>query len=198
MKNKKETICLACSIFKNELALLKEKGEFGLNVLFQSSMLHMKPELLDERLRLAMTNLLDENKNVVLLYGDCCPHMNMIENEKATIRTKGINCIEILLGKETYRKLRKEGAFFFMPEWILRWEEVFKFELQLEDNIAKEFMQEFHTKIIYLNTGQIKIPYSQLKEIEKYTGLKVELMDADTSRLKDVLQRAIKQLNARE
>ena len=173
MKPKNETVCLACSIFKNEVVILKQNGEFDLKVLYQPSMLHMKPDVLDQRLAKEKIKFGAEKKNIVLLFGDCCPYMDKIENEGRVIRTEGINCIEILLGKKPYRTLRKEGAFFLMPEWTCRWEEVFKHELQLDGDIAREFMKDFHSKIIYLDTGNIDIPYKHLEEIENYSGLKV-------------------------
>lgn len=192
MKAKKENVCLACSIFKYELEQLKKEGNIDLPVSYLTSMLHMKPGELEKKLYEENKKLSAENKNVILLYGDCCPFMNKFEEKPNVKRTEGINCIEILLGKERYRKLRKDGAFFLMPEWTLRWEEVFKFELKLDGDIAKEFMREFHSKIIYLDTEQIEIPYKQIKEIKEYTGLNVEFIKADIKELNSSIQTAIK------
>jgi len=187
-------IVLACSIFKHELELLTNDEDLNFSTQYMSSMLHMDPEQLDNKILENKNNLLSNNKNIVLLYGDCCPNMNTYGKEPGISRTIGINCIEIFLGKEHYRKLRKEGAFFLMPEWTLRWKEVFKYELKLEGEVAREFMNEFHTKIIYLDTEQIEIPSDILNEIKKYTGLPVEILKANTLELKKSLDIALREL----
>lgn len=193
---KNKIVCVSCSIFKKELITMKKNAGWDMDCVFHSSMLHMHPDLLDGKLQKDMAKFLKRDKKILFLYGDCSPYISNIENTKGIIRTKGINCIEILLGTEIYRQLRKEGAFFLMPEWTLRWKEVFQFEMKLENSIAKEFMQEFHTRIVYIDTGNIKIPSKQLIEIEEYTGLKVEIMKNDTNKLKNSLTNALKDLDA--
>jgi len=195
MQTKKENVCVACSIFKKELEQLKKEKNIDISISYLSSMLHMKPNELEKRLKEKNKKIANDSNNVVLLYGDCSPFMNKFEEEPNISRTEGVNCIEILLGKKRFRKLRKEGAFFLLPEWTLRWEEIFKYELKLDGEIAREFMQEFHTKIIYLDTRQIKIPVEQIKKIEKYTGLNVEFMKVDLKELNISLQKAIKKFN---
>ncbi len=191
MTKKKETICFACSIFKNELEQLKTKKGMNLTTKYLSSMLHMKPEILDQQIKSEISKNKSNDKNVVLVFGDCSPNMEHISNEKGVTKLNGINCIEILLGKDIYRKLRKEGVFFLMPEWTMRWKEVFQQELGLRKDIARELMGEMHTRIIYIDTGQVDIPFDKIEEIEDYTGLKTEIMTVDFSQLHSSLSEAI-------
>jgi hypothetical protein len=55
-------------------------------------------------------------------------------------------------------------------------------------------MQEFHTKIVYIDTGHQKIPEKQLSEIQEYSGLPVEIMKVDDSQLEKALARSIENL----
>ena len=135
-------ICFACSIFKSEVEEILKRGDFDMKCKYFSSMLHMAPDVLDTKIESALKNHMKENKKIVLLYGDCCPNMTNFQKNINVSRTQGINCIEILLGETEYKKLRKEGTFFLMPEWARRWKEVFYYELKLEGKIATEFMQE--------------------------------------------------------
>ena len=194
MDQDKKILCIACSIFKHELEEIKNDFGSNLEISYLSSMLHMDPELLDSKLNKALRHLPKDEENIIIVYGDCSPYMSNFNNKINLSRTNGINCIEIFLGKEKFQQLRKEGAFFLMPEWTLRWKEVFKFELQLEGDIATEFMQDFHSKIIYLDTGVIKIPNEHLKEIEEYTGLPVEIHKANNIELKKSVEEAINNL----
>jgi len=52
-----------------------------------------------------------ENK-ILLLYGDCSPSMRDFGSNEHITRGEGINCCEILMGREKYRELRKERVFF--------------------------------------------------------------------------------------
>src|SRR6056297_2297664 len=180
-------LCFACSIFKSELEALLKRGTFDIECTYFSSMLHMVPDVLDKKIESVLTEPGMDKRKILLLYGDCCPNMTIYEKQVNVFRTKGINCIEILLGKKMYKKLIKEGAFFLMPEWARRWKEVFQHELKLEGKIAAEFMQEFHSKVIYLDTGHLKIPKKQLTEIQQYSGLPVEIIKIDDSHLENTL-----------
>lgn len=194
MAVEKKIVCVACSIFKKELASLQNDIMQEVECVYHSSMLHMHPELLDVQLQKDHEKWTSENARMLILYGDCSPSMHSIEQSAGVERTKGINCIELLLGEKLYRELRREGAFFMMPEWTYRWKEVFKHELGLEGELAREFMMDFHSRIIYLDTGQLEIPQHHIEEIENYTGLKVEIIKTNLTELAKNVEAALKAL----
>lgn len=168
--------CLACSIFRNIIEECISKDAPSVKFEFLTSMLHMYPEILNKKLdeKLKLYDL--PNERIILMYGDCHAYMHEMESREGVHRIKGINCIEILLEESQYKKLRKEGAFFLMPEWTLRWKEVFQNELGLGESLGKDFFREFHSKLVYLDTGQIAIPEIKLKEVSEYTGLPCEIV----------------------
>ncbi len=184
--------CIACSIFRKEIEALHASGQLDLPVEFLNSMLHLVPAKLEGRLKNALETSREQhpNEDVVLAYGDCCGHMEAFEAEPGTARTEGINCCEIVLGRETYRKLRKEGAFFLMPEWALAWKQVFVSQLGLLGPCAKTFMQEMHTRMIYLDTGLIPVPHESLREASDFLGLPVEIRPVSLEPLLASLKRA--------
>jgi hypothetical protein len=116
--------------------------------------------------------------------------MDTFESGSGTARTQGINCCEIILGSETYKRLRKEGAFFLMPEWALSWKRVFMDQLGLLGPCAKNFMQEMHTRMIYLDTGLIGVPHEVLAEASEFLGLPVEILPVSLDPLLASLKRA--------
>ena len=188
--------CIACSIFKKEIEALQASGELDLPVEYLNSMLHMVPAKLESRLQEALDSVrvLDPDREVVMAYGDCCGHMDTFEAEAGTSRTEGINCCEIILGRDTYRKLRREGAFFLMPEWALSWKQVFIGQLGLRGPCARTFMQEMHTRLIYLDTGSLPVPHADLAEASEFLGLPLEILpvslDPLLANLKQALQSA--------
>jgi hypothetical protein len=135
---------------------------------------------------------------VIIAYGDCCGHMESFEATPGTARTEGINCCEIILGTETYRRLRKEGAFFLMPEWALTWRKVFVSQLGLLGPCAKTFMQEMHTRLIYLDTGLIPVPHQTLQEASEFMGLPVEVLPVSLEHLRDSLRQAAQKVSHHE
>ena len=184
MKSKKTAkIGIACSIFRKEIESLQKQKLINIPFRYIGSMLHMKPEVLDNRLKEATEKERQNRDDIVLVYGDCCPHMHELETDEHIVRVCGLNCCEILLGSGRYRRLRSEGAFFLMPEWTLRWREVFQHHLGLEGDNARPFMKEMHTKLIYLDTGLFPVPESHLDEISGYTGLPVEIMQVSLDQL---------------
>ena len=184
--------CLACSIFKDIMEPLLSKGELNFEVEYISSMLHMHPSKLDELLENKLAENQERKNNILVLFGDCHPYMQDQMKRYHAHRVAGINCAEILLGRKTYRALRKEGVFFLLPEWTMHWKEVFEQELGLNNTVTKELMQEMHSRLVYLDLGTKRVPRSILNEISEYTGLSVEVMKVDIHLFKTHLESALK------
>ncbi|MFA7290465.1 MAG: DUF1638 domain-containing protein, partial [Melioribacteraceae bacterium] len=177
-------------IFKDILEEIVKKEKLNIDLTFVSSMLHMYPEKLEKSLNIKLAHVKQDEK-ALLIFGDCHPHMNEMEVDNKIVRMPGINCIEILLNKNDYRRLRKEGAFFLLPEWTHRWREVFIDELGLSEEVAKGFFKDCHTKLIYLDTKVNEIPFNVIDDISKFTGLPYEIMEIDfaviSNRIKDII-----------
>jgi hypothetical protein len=112
-------------------------------------------------------------------------------------KTTGINCCEILLGREEYRRLRKAGAFFFLPEWTLRWRDVFERELGFAGGRgAGEMLREVHNKFIYLDTGVMPVPEALLDEISRELEMPMTVLAVGLDRLELNIANAQEQLDA--
>jgi hypothetical protein len=165
---------ISCGIFRKEIERLDQSVLGGMRPVFLDSMMHMRPAALD----VALSRIISKHpgERFLLIYGDCSPHIQSLSARPGVSRVEGTNCCEILLGRDAYRELRKEGVFFFLPEWTERWKDVFLRELGLTaPDIAQEFMHEFHKRLMYLDTGVDAIPKDTLEEISKYFGIPVEI-----------------------
>ncbi len=183
-------ICIACSIFRKEIERFLAQEELDIPVRFLGSMLHMEPEQLEAKLLAAVEEEWAKGNEVVLVYGDCCPGMTTLEAAAGVARTQGFNCPEIVLGRETYRRMRREGVFFLMPEWVGIWRRVFQGTLGLTGDTARDFMKDMHTRLVYLDTGLVPVPEKELEEIRDYTGLPLERMSVSLEPLLDGLRQA--------
>lgn len=182
------SICLCCSIFKNEIEAIKEEGLFDHEVKYLTSMLHLDPAKLETLLGKEIVKQGDNSIN--LIYGDCCPAMLDFSVRTNIKRTEVRNCCDLLLGKERYLKFLKDGAFFLMPEWVTRWKEVFLTYLKLNKSVAVDMMGHFHKYFLYLDSGKVPVPEEILNEISDYFEMpwKVEKIDLKENFLKTLHQ----------
>ncbi|MBN1780399.1 PAS domain S-box protein [bacterium] len=191
MDSGKKVHCIACSVFEKVLNRIQMDENQPFTVEYISSMLHMHPEQLEAVIDKKLAENQKRDVETVLIFGDCHPHMIDQSCRSNTSRISGLNCAEIILGSDTYRRLRKEGAFFLLPEWVLRWEDVFKNELGLTAAVAKEMMREMHRILVYLDLGSGRIPRKKLKEISAFTGLPVRIHHVNPEHLKTGLERIL-------
>lgn len=189
-------VMICCSVFRAEVESLWQTHWPNLALRFQDSMLHMKPE----RLALQLDSLVEEELNqghrVVLVYGDCCARMAALEARLGVVRTRGQNCCELLLGHDEYRGLSHEGAFFLLPEWTRRWQDVFATELGLSHENAASLMRDMHRRLVYLDTGVVPVPDDALRACAEYCGLPWEVRPASLDTLRATVQEALLRLDA--
>lgn len=169
-------VILSCSIFRKELERLRDEGNLKLPIIYLDSLLHLKPEDLQTKMESAVNLALDEYQKVLLLYGDCHPYINDGYEADRVFRVKGINCCEILLGSEDFRRLRRESVFFLLEEWVYRWQEIFIDGLGLTERLAPMFMGSVHKTLVYLDTGSSPIPWEELRQMSLYFKLPMEVL----------------------
>ncbi len=183
-------VIIACSIFRYELEHLVKEGKIKVPIVYLNSMLHMQPK----QLQTLLDAKIEEYKNfrIILMYGDC--HARMVDYEENTniIRTPGINCCEIILGTQNYKKIRNEGAFILLPEWADRWKEAFIDYMGFNTSKAiKPFMAEMHKKITYIDTGFQENNNPLFNEISDYLGLPLEIYSSSVDELEKVIKSLI-------
>lgn len=190
-------IIIACSIFRFEIEHLQSLGKIKVPVIYINSMLHMHPQQLQEILDAKIEEF--KKFRIILMFGDCHARMLDYEKNRNIIRTPGINCCEIILGSEKYRKMRKEGAFILLPEWADRWREVFVDYMGFKHSKgARIFMNEMHKKLVYVVTGTQKRNVALFDEISEYVGLPLEIYTSTMDELEKVLTRLIKESGSEE
>ncbi len=194
MTEESETICMACSILRQEIEHLRDMGEITLPLRFLQSSLHLKPEELRQQLASEVDKESRNGNKVVLVYGDCHSHMVDLDRRPNVARTRGANCYEIMLGREVYRNLRRGGVFFLMPEWAVRWQEIFCSCLEMTEANTREMMQSMHSKIIYIDTELVKMPEEHVRNFSSYCGLGWERMQVPLDHLLQSIRAAVEQL----
>ena len=193
-----QIVMVCCSVFRAEVTLLWKTHWPHLRVPFQNSMLHMNPTKLGCRLQSVVDEELRKGNRVVLVYGECYPGLGVLESRPGVARTRGGNCAEMVLGRNQYRRLLREGAFFLLPEWAAQGEKYFKREMGLSRENATSLMQESHQRLLYLDTGVMPIPESGLEAVSHYCGLPWEVLPVSLDGLRAVIEDALHRLGAFE
>lgn len=174
---------LACGVFEPELTHLAREGRMTLPMTFIPSRLHMVPDQLNREMSAKIDRILEAGEQVLLVFGDCHSRMAELAGRARVERVRGINCPDILLGQETYRRLRKQGVFFLMADWAVHWRDIFQTELGLEGTVARMFMQDMHDRLLYLDTGVIPPPLEHLKAMSRFSGLPYEILSVSLDTL---------------
>lgn len=195
MTDKKVT-CLACGVFKMELATLIKQGKLDCDIISLESMLHMKPATLEQEMERAMAT--GPKDKFLILYGDCHPRMHEVQNRENATKVVGINCCDILLGRDVYRQLQKDQAFIFLPEWTQRWQDVFTHELGFgKPEVAQAFMKEYRKRLVYADTGVIPVPHKTLQEISEFFDMPVEILPVSLDILLQGINNALQKFTRR-
>lgn len=188
-----DILAITCGIFQAEMTALAPRFP-RLRFEYLDSMLHMRPDLLQIRI----DELLGGQPlgQVLFIYGDCTPRIVELCRRPGFAKTAGINCCEIVLGREEYRRLRKGGAFFFLPEWTLRWRQVFERELGfVGGREAGEMLREVHSHLVYLDTGVMAVPRETLQDIGRELAMPMSVLSTGLGRLTEAVAVAQEKLH---
>lgn len=189
-------VLVTCSVFRAEVTHLWKTFWPHLKVPFQSSMLHMNPSKLGCRLETVVDKELAQGHRVVLVYGECFPGMAALESRPGVTRTRGGNCAEMVLGRDEYRRLLRDGAFFLLPEWAAQGNKYFRHDLGLNRANATSLMRDSHNRLLYLDTGVVPIPETGLHSVASHCGLPWEVLPVSLDRLRSVIEDAVHRLDA--
>lgn len=180
---KKLSICICCGVLEKEIRRIFADEELDIELLVLSSDFHMKPAKLSGVMGDVLRSI--DTKPVLAVYGDCHPEIKKMQTDGDILKLKGVNCVELLLGSELYHKYRKGGTFFFLPEWTLRWKDLFIDQLGFDDQkTAGDFFNDMHSRFIYIDTGIIPVPQKTLDEISHYLSISIEVIHINLDQLK--------------
>lgn len=192
----RELTFIICSVLDREVQTFLSLDYPNAEAIYLNSVLHIYPQKLYKTIEAALETR--ENRNCVLIYGDCQAHINEISQRPNCERTAAVNCGELLLGPDLYRSYRNEKAFLFLPEWTERWQEIFQMELGFSNSsLAQEFMQENQQKLVYLDTGLISVPRNHLKDISDFFHMPIEVVSVSLENLRQTVKSAVERLEVK-
>ena len=199
MKKRTKPRIVACSVLKEEIEKLVQKGDLNANLLFVSKYFHVDYEQIEKHLRPVIERALKQSpKNVILVYGDLClgmdNEMKKLADEYGIVKIDALNCIDCQLGgKGKFLDADPEHNLMFLSPGMTDFF-VHAREMMRKEGVDEATLNQFFSGlkgIIVLDTlGNAAELKSKVEKLN--TGLLIlETKAVGCSNVRDVIQEAI-------
>lgn len=112
---------IACPIFAKELAAVLGEGNQQPAIQFMDERVHFRPEVMRQEVDKGIATAMAKGASCALLVGRECecskPITEITEGLNARL-PEGMNCIEIILGKERAKELQENRTTVMTPAWM--------------------------------------------------------------------------------
>ncbi len=178
-------LLLGCGILQKEIRFLIKKKGWLLETCFLDSALHIDYE----KLSLSLTTALNQHqtREKIVFYGTCHPLMDTILGNANTFRTKGQNCVEMLLGPELFRAELEQGAFFLLEEWARDWEQIVTATFGTNREVIREIFQGDRNRLLCITTSCSDDFKVEAEAAARLVGLPLRWMQVSLDHLESVL-----------
>ena len=182
---------VGCGILQEEVRFLIEKNNWQIESYFLSSLLHVDFNKLESGLKALLKK--HKNRKIIVFYGCCHPLIDkMLEPAKA-VRTKGQNCIDILLGPELFQSHLTDGAFFLLEDWARQWEMLVKKGMGTNMEIVREMFRSDRKYFLALNTPCSPDFTREAEQCSRVMQVPLQWLNVSLDHLEDVLEQALRQ-----
>lgn len=183
-------LLLGCGILKKEIEFLVEKNKWNIDLVFFDSSLHCSYNQLSQSLTSGLCKYSDRTK--IVFYGECHPQIDQILSGCNAIRTAGQNCIEMLLGHETFTREVSDGAFFMLEEWAARWKQLLDKSFGTQNiEIIREIFKGDRKYYLCIRTPCSGNFTDNVKIAAEFMDIPIRWMDTTLDHLEDTLLQAI-------
>lgn len=182
-------LLLGCGILQKEVRFLINRNGWPLETCFIDSALHIDFDKLSRALIAALDH--HRGRHPIVFYGACHPQMELILDAAGTFRTRGQNCVEMLLGPELFLRELEQGAFFLLDEWAMHWERIVTATFGTNREVIREMYRGERNYLLCISTpcsGDFK---GEAEAAGRLVGLPLRWMDVSLEHLESVLQAAI-------
>ena len=184
-------VMVGCGILHKEVDALIRKNGWQVETHFLDSALHNYLDKLSNRLDGALEAEERAGREAVVFYGSCHPLMERILERHRTLRTRGQNCIVMLIGYERFMADLARGAYFLLEDWALTWEPMITECFGNNLAVVREIFHSSHKLMIAIRTPCSGDFTTAAEAAARFVDLPLEWMDVDLGHLESVLAEAI-------
>lgn len=197
-ENQPQLTMIGCGILRNEVDFLIKKNGWNVHTHYLDSALHNYLNRLSKELNEALKESESHGEKTVVFYGGCHPLMENYLEEHQTCRTRGQNCIVMLLGYELFMQELEKGAYFLLEDWALTWEPMITACFGANTQVVREIFHSSHKYILALRTPRNGDFTQAAEAAASFVDLPLHWMDVTLDHLESVLADAIEQRLALE
>ena len=182
---------VGCGILHKEVDALIIRNGWNVETQFLDSALHNYFNRLYSQLDGALSVNEARHRDTVVFYGSCHPQMEAILEKHHTVRTRGQNCIVMLIGYERFMEELAKGAYFLLEDWALTWEPMITEAFGNKLSVVREIFHSSHKYIMAVRTPCSTDFSAAAEAAARFVDLPLVWMDADLTHLESVLAEAI-------
>lgn len=186
-----QLVMVGCSILQKEVDSLIKKNKWHLETHYLNSALHSYLDKLSKELNQALDEEEAKGKNTVVFYGSCHPGMDNFIETHQTCRTRGQNCIVMLLGYEYFMRELSQGAFFLLEDWALSWDKVLIESFGNNTAVIREIFHSSHKYILAIRTPYSADYTAAAEKAAAFVDLPLHWLDVGLQELEIVMNEAI-------
>jgi hypothetical protein len=163
-------LIISCESLKKEIDELLRTGSLDIDVVFLDVSLHMDFENLRQRLEEELSKHAEEDRKIVVVYGDFChPKMKEIIERYGVVKVDAVNCLDCLLGGKgkLYEMDPKHSCFYLSPGWM----KFFELMHNPDKRVMRRMFQNLKGLILIESLGELDP--QKVEEFAEVTGLKV-------------------------
>jgi len=185
-----KALLMGCGILQREVDYLIRKNNWPLETLYFDSALHVDFNKLD---RCLTSSLAEHDKDdVIVFYGTCHPLIDDITMKAHACRTRGQNCVEMLLGVDVFTEELSNGAYFLLEDWARRWKSIMMQTFGTQNmKVIKEIFRGDRTYLLGLRTccsGDFTV---EAESAARMMDMPLKWRDVDLDHLESVLAEAV-------
>ncbi len=180
---------VGCGILKKELGFLIEKNNLQLHTDFLDQMMHVEMKRIASELPQKLKE--HEGEPIVVFYGCCHPLMDKIVDGAHACRMDGVNCFEMLLGKELYEKELTNGAYFLLESMAYQWDEAMQKTFGGNKEVEKAVFHGSSKYILMIKTPLSSDFKKEAKRVANDVGLPLREIAVGLENLEMLLMEAV-------
>ena len=184
---------VGCGILRKEVDYLIRAHGWNVQTHFLDSALHNYLNRLSKELNEALQEHEAKGEKTFVFYGSCHPLMDNYLDEHRTCRTRGQNCIVMLLGYERFMQELERGAYFLVEDWALTWQPMITACFGNNIAVVREIFHSSHKFMLALKTP-CSVDFSEAAQTAAdFVDLPLQWLEVDLEHLEQVLFEAIMQ-----
>ena len=181
---------IACRVFEDALHFLGIPRRFpDVELRWLPAHLHLRPDELQQRIALEISEAHRRGDTAYCLYGVCFPGIDQALAALAVPRVLCSHCFEVLLGTERYRQLTEDvpGSFFLEKRLLLNFDEHCWQPLELYDPMMRSWYFEHYQRVVYIRQPMDPNLIKEAKHVAARLSLSLHVEDADYTELAEKL-----------